>query len=143
MQLVKNMDSQLWCRVLIELFEFVWIDDLIKFRLASVYGHKDVAQILVDNKADVNKQDDKYKYSALSLGKINSILKLQLNWKLLFYVAALHGHKDIIYIILAHKADLNARDADGSTALMNGMQSIFHLINLNPFFIFKLVRIII
>ena len=65
----------------------------------AVYsGHRDVAEFLLANKADVNAADNN---GETSLGD-----------------AAGSGHKDMVELLLANKADVNARDKFGSTPLL-------------------------
>jgi hypothetical protein len=65
--------------------------------LAAGWGHKDVAQLLLDFKAVVDARNN-HGYTPL-------------------YVAARSGHKDVVELLLANGADVNAKDNDGQTPL--------------------------
>jgi ankyrin repeat protein len=65
--------------------------------LAVVYDHKEVAEFLLANKADVNARNDN-------------------TWTLL-QTAAYSGDKEMTELLLAHGADIDARQFDGSTPL--------------------------
>lgn len=64
---------------------------------AAALGHKDVAELLLANKAEVNAKD---KHGATPL-----------HW------AASEGHKEVVEMLLAHDAEVNAKTNDGWTAL--------------------------
>ena len=59
-------------------------------------GHKDVAELLLANKADVNAKDN--------------------DGETPLHMAAFKGHKDVAELLLANKADVNAKDNDGCDA---------------------------
>ncbi len=63
----------------------------------AAYGHKDVAEVLLINKADVNARD---KAGCTPL-----------------HVAAEEGHKDVAGVLLDYKADVNAKSNHGDTPL--------------------------
>jgi hypothetical protein len=65
--------------------------------LAVEYGHKDVAELLLANKADVE---------AKAYGGWTPLLD-----------AVFGGHKDLVELLLAHKADVNVKDTAGRTPL--------------------------
>ena len=62
---------------------------------AAVNGHKDVAELLLANKAAVNAKDN-------------------LGWTPLHY-AAVMGQKNVMELLLASKAEVNAKDITGAT----------------------------
>ena len=68
--------------------------------VAAINGHKDVAELLLANKAEVNAKDN------------NGVTPLHL--------AAFNGHKDVAELLLANKAEVNAKDNDGETPLHCG-----------------------
>ncbi len=49
-----------YVKIFIIKFDFIYI--------ASIYGHNDVLQKLLENKANINEQDNKYRLTALTLG---------------------------------------------------------------------------
>jgi len=63
----------------------------------AAHGHKDVAELLLIDKAEVDAKD-KAGYTPL-------------------YVAAQEGHKDVVELLLAYKADVNAKANNGDTPL--------------------------
>ena len=65
--------------------------------VAALKGHKDVAELLLANKAEVNAKDN--------------------NGETPLHLAALSGHKDVVELLLANKAEVNAKDNDGQTPL--------------------------
>jgi ankyrin repeat protein len=78
----------------------------------AMQGHKDVAELLLANNADVNTMS--------SAG-----------WTPL-HLAARYGHKDVVESLLANKADVNARDNDSSTplhwAVLKGYKDVAELL---------------
>ena len=64
---------------------------------AARYGHKDVAEFLLANKADANARSD--------------------DGRTPLHAAAANGHMDVAELLLASKADVDARDNKGGTAL--------------------------
>jgi hypothetical protein len=76
--------------------------------LAAGWGHKDVAQLLLDFKAVVDARND-HGYTPL-------------------YMAARSGHKDVVELLLANGADVNARDSEGQTPL----DAVLSLIRMHP-----------
>jgi TonB family protein len=64
---------------------------------AAQNGHKDVAELLLANKAEVNVKDNSG-YTAL-------------------HMAARYGHKGVVELLLANKADVNAKGVAGDTPL--------------------------
>ncbi len=65
--------------------------------LAVEYGHKDVAELLLANKADVE---------AKAYGGWTPLLN-----------AVFGGHKDVVELLVAHKADVNVKEDAGRTPL--------------------------
>ena len=64
---------------------------------AAIQGHKDMVELLLANKADVNARDN-YGWTAL-------------------HAAALFGQAGVTELLLANKADVNAKANDGWTPL--------------------------
>src|SRR5713101_2106293 len=64
---------------------------------AAHWGQKEVAELLLANKADVNAQDN---YGMTPL-----------------HCAVAQGYKDLAELLLANKADVNAQDNEGVTPL--------------------------
>ena len=65
---------------------------------AANAGHKDVAELLLANKAEVNAKDNQRLHDAFALGGDE-------------------GHKDVAELLLANKAEVNAKDKIGLTPL--------------------------
>jgi ankyrin repeat protein len=66
---------------------------------AALNGRKEIAELLLANKADVNAKN---KYGATAL----------------LLAASTKGHKEIVEVLLAHGADANVKDKDGATPLL-------------------------
>ena len=75
--------------------------------LASSKGNKEIVEILLKNKADVNETTD------------DDCTALK--------IAAYNGHTEIIALLLKYNANVNIRDKDGITPLIAGF--IFSLTN--------------
>src|SRR5215470_5189451 len=79
---------------------------------AAKNGSKDVAELLVAGKADVN---GKNRFGETPLLE-----------------AARGGHRNVVELLLAHRADVNAKDNDGATPLLwaakNGHQDVVELL---------------
>jgi ankyrin repeat protein len=72
-------------------------DGRMPLHMAAEAGHKDVAELLLANKAKVNVKDS---------GGFTPL-----------HFAALYGHKDVAELLLANKAKVNAKDNGGVTPL--------------------------
>jgi ankyrin repeat protein len=70
---------------------------LTPLHTAAIQGHKDVAELLLANKAEVDARDNKGETP--------------------LHTAALMGHRDVVEVLLASKAEVDARDNNGYTAL--------------------------
>jgi ankyrin repeat protein len=101
---------------------------LTPLHLASLLDHRDVAVLLLDNQADVNSK------SGAGVSDENGpaihVLSVLLGAGVTIahtrsygggatplHLAALSGHKDLAEILLAHGADVNAKDNSGKTPL--------------------------
>jgi ankyrin repeat protein len=98
---------------------------------AAALGHKDVAELLIANKADVNaktKVDDTtpldlavykgYKEMVeLLLSKGADVNARKPNGGTPLFIAVQEGHKDVAELLIANKADINAKTPSGGTAL--------------------------
>ena len=89
-----------------------------------MYGHSDVVKKLLENNADVNAQNNKYKFTALTLGIFIVYRDSTQKFKLC-YLASLNGHIEMVKLLLDHGANIEAKVADGSTALINGITFLF------------------
>ena len=65
--------------------------------VAADGGHKDVVELLLANKAEVNAKDN------------DGVTPL--------HCGGVSGHKDVAELLLANKAEVNAKDNDGGTPL--------------------------
>jgi ankyrin repeat protein len=65
--------------------------------MAALYGYKDVAELLLANKAEVNAKDK--------------------GGETPLHMAAMNGQKDVAELLLANKAEVNAKDRGGATPL--------------------------
>src|ERR1035437_6960804 len=82
---------------------------------AAQKGHKDVAELLLANKADVD---------AKSTANVTPL-----------HLAALNGHKDVVELLLANKASVNVEFHEGGTplhlAVLNGHKDVVELLVAN------------
>ena len=99
-------------------------------QLAAEYGHKDVAELLLANKADVEAKSygGWIALQSAVFGGHKEIVELLLtnkvdvnykdNWgRTPLHVAAENGYTEIAALMLANKADVNAKNSDGDTPL--------------------------
>jgi ankyrin repeat protein len=98
--------------------------------LAAASGHKDVAELLIAAKADVNARDDngstplhsavqedhKDVAELLLASKADVNIRNYNGWTPL-HTAAWKGHKDVAELLLANNADVNAKDYGDDTPL--------------------------
>lgn len=105
-------------------------DGRTPLHLAVEYGHKDVAELLLANKADVEAKahGDWTPLLNAVFGGHKDLVELLLAHKAdvnvkedagrtPLHVAAENGHTDITALLLAHKADVNVKNRDGLTPL--------------------------
>jgi ankyrin repeat protein len=97
---------------------------------AALEGQKDLAELLLANKAEVNARDNvggtPLHYAAATGHRDVAVLLLANkavvdaranNGVTPLHAAAAQGHKDVMELLLANKADINARATDGETPL--------------------------
>ncbi len=77
-----------------------WKQDWTPLHWAAANGHKDVAEFLLENKADVNAKD------------VDDETPLDL--------AATNGYKDVVELLLANKADVNAKTKSSPGGFIGG-----------------------
>ena len=70
---------------------------------AAQKGHRDVAELLLANKANVNARAD--------------------NGATPLHAAAFNGHRDVAELFLTNKAEVNAKSNDGDTPLWAASQT--------------------
>jgi len=78
-------------------------DDPTPLHLASELGHADFAQLLLERDADITAVDDDSGFTPLGQ-------------------ASYHGHVEVARLLLEYGADMEARDREGSTALLLASQ---------------------
>jgi ankyrin repeat protein len=81
---------------------------------AAWWGHKDVAELLLANDADVNARKDTYGNSP---DNGNTPLHTAVSAAASDYSWVKEGHKDVAELLLAHGADVNAENDHGWTPL--------------------------
>lgn len=106
-------------------------DGRTALHFASYYGHNDVVELLLTNKAEIDAKDDNGRtalHYASATGHKNTAELLLANGAELdlkdtengdtpLHLAAIGDHKDVVILLLANKADVNAIDNDGDTPL--------------------------
>ncbi len=121
---------------------------------ASARGHKDVVELLLTYKADVNAKDNQgltsLHYTALSNHKevaelllskgadVNAMAKHEGLWPddTPLWIAGCNGHKDVAQVLLAHKADASIAGKGGLTPLRiaqaNHHENVVELLRQTP-----------
>jgi TonB family protein len=112
---------------------------------AAQNGHKDVAELLLANKAEINAKDNSgymplhmaARYNHKDVVELLLAKKADINAKgtagdTPLHVAAAEGYKDIVELLLAGKADVNAKTVVGITPLdradWNGRKDVVELL---------------
>jgi ankyrin repeat protein len=90
--------------------------------IAASAGHKDVAELLIANKAEVNIHDavdlgDLEKLKALLKENPYLVSRKDNNGETPLHLAALYGSREAAEVLLANNADVNAKDNYGRTPL--------------------------
>jgi ankyrin repeat protein len=116
--------------------------------MAAAYGHKDVVEVLLATKADVNARntigwtplsmaamyDHKDVVEILVARKADINAKDKGHWTPLQGAAA-RGNKEVVEFLLANRADVNAKDGAGMTPLdwaaKNGHKDVVELLSQN------------
>ena len=117
--------------------------------MAAIDGHKDVVELLLANKAEVNAKDN-VGLDAFALCGGGWATRTWRNccWPTRpmsmprnndgvtpLHLAALNGHKDVAELLLANKAEVNAKDNHGETPLhlaaVNGHKDVAELLLAN------------
>jgi|WetSurMetagenome_2_1015567.scaffolds.fasta_scaffold145149_2 uncharacterized protein len=87
-------------------------------QLAAHNGHRDIAELLLANKADINAKVLRVSNESMRLysrSDLTSKLK-HVDWTPM-HLAVAEGHKDVVELLLAKGADLNAKTNMGMTPL--------------------------
>ena len=71
---------------------------LTPLHYTAAYGHKEIAELLITNGAEVNAMGGRIKWTPL-------------------HTAASNGHKEVVDLLIAKGADVNAKDEHGETPL--------------------------
>jgi len=90
--------------------------------MAAIYGHKDVVKLMIANGAEYNIGDaavlgDLEQVKALLNGHPDLVSSKDTNGMTPLHWAAQRGHKAMVKLLLANKADVNAMAKDGMTPL--------------------------
>ena len=106
------------------------LNDWTLLHWAAFCGHKDMAELLLSNKAEVNAKDgfDNTPLHAAAWGGYKDVAELLLankadvnarnsEGRMPLHYAAIHGHKDVVELLLTNRADVNARNNNGWTPL--------------------------
>jgi ankyrin repeat protein len=86
---------------------------------AALAGHKDVADLLLSKRADVNAKSNG-RHTPMGFGNYEKkmlLVLLQAYYYTPLHLAVANGHKDIIELLLANNAEINAGDKYGFTSL--------------------------
>jgi ankyrin repeat protein len=87
---------------------------------ASSNDHKDVVQLLIDKGADVNAKTTAQIITAMRFGgNFSGTAEIYSVGTRALVFAATHGHAEVVQLLLAKGANVNAKDETGYTALIN------------------------
>ena len=109
---------------------------LVRIGLAAAVGGKDMVELLLANRADVNSKaidgetalheaanngrKDVVKLLLANKADVNA--KASIGWTPLHF-AAMRCHRDVVELLLASKADVNAEDGGGGTPLRDAARN--------------------